>query len=240
MGFREAEADRVVVEFLQFHRLAATAEVARHNRSEFLVLQDVLVPEQDVVGGEGLAIGPADPAPEPERVGSAAVLDLPPPRQVRQDAAAHGVPADEPIVGQAGLENPDVARPRGEPSPRAAIGPALIGRDDDERVFRQALADGRQLARSHPPGEPRCIVEVPSAGLRPLLYPMDTLRTGRMAFGRSDRAEFFEGRLPGAGECPGQLAQGSGQHREAEKNNHKAAKKDRDTPHQTSLHHRAV
>ena len=54
------EAHRVVVDLLDLGgRAVGVLDPARQGRRQLLVEQDVVVPEQDVVGGEGLAVRPA-------------------------------------------------------------------------------------------------------------------------------------------------------------------------------------
>ena len=110
------------------------------------ILQHVAVPEQDVVGTEGMTVRPANAAPQMEGEAAPAILDVPVRGQVRKNLLAHRIPAYETVIGQTGLDDTDVAGAGGITTPGTAIGAHLVRRCDDEGIVRQAFGHRRQFA----------------------------------------------------------------------------------------------
>ena len=117
---------------------------ARDGWHEVLVLQNVLVPEHDVVGGEGRAVRPLHPlaqldGPGLEIRGRGDAL-----RQLHFDRGAVRPEAGEHVVDHT-VDAVEVRGPQETAAPDAAVLADFIARND-ERMLRQALLDRRQLA----------------------------------------------------------------------------------------------
>ena len=125
VGLWTDEPDRGRVDLLDGDGLAADGHHRQRRGDQILVLVDVLVPEHEVVGGEGVAVAPLHPAAEEERRGLAVRADLPGARDVGDELGARVVPVEQlVVVGDAvavgGVEGTGEASP-----PRAAVLPDL-------------------------------------------------------------------------------------------------------------------
>ena len=136
----------VVVDLLEGHRLAVDDPLGVRRLGQLGVELDVFPPEDDVIHREGLAVRPLQILAEVEGDGLAVGAELP----LRGQAGLHGIlwvtrPAQDRIVVQAAI-GVEVGRAFPGATPRAAILADLLDGLDDQRISRDALIDGRQLA----------------------------------------------------------------------------------------------
>src|SRR5262249_49931459 len=125
-----------------------------------LVSVDVLEPEDEVVGGERLAVAPLHAAAQVHEPGASAVLHLEAPGEVRQGLVARVVPEHQMVRPRAAAEPvPEVRRAREAGAPRAAVLADLLQRFDDQRILADSLGHRRQLARLDELGELRRLLE---------------------------------------------------------------------------------
>src|SRR5207247_2762418 len=107
-----------------------------------------LEPEDEVVGGERLAIAPLHPAAQVDEPRAPAVLHLEAAGEVRHRLVAGVVPEHQVVRPRAAAEAvPEIGRAREAGAPRAAVLADLLQWLDDERVLADAVGDRRQLAR---------------------------------------------------------------------------------------------
>src|SRR5262245_47301816 len=133
---RESELDGVLIDLLDRALLAVDRHRRRLDRVEVVVLVEILVPEDDVVGGEGLSVAPLHAIAELDGEGLAAVADIVALSDVR-DRLGTGVVPEEEVVRAGGgpVAVPLVARPGEAAPPRAAVLADLLDRLDDDRVL---------------------------------------------------------------------------------------------------------
>ena len=158
LGLGAGELDRVVVQ-----RRGLLDEARVRGEVLHLVLDDVVVGEGDVLGGERHAVRPLGVLAQGERPDEAVVAHRPVGREAGGLLALHrreraGVVADERVVG----EVPDLERRRGVahervevvrlPRPADAVDDlAAVGGGGCGRVRRRALrAHGRSMAQTRP------------------------------------------------------------------------------------------
>ena len=203
----EADAHGVVVQLFELHQLASPFEFLVDDRGQIGIQQHVLVPEDDVVGAEGVSVGPAHPSAQVKGEGAAAILDRPASGQVGADPPGHGVPAQQRFVAQAGAENSHISRTGAEAGPGAAVGAELLGGQDDERVQGQPLLHGRKGPRRYhgvPVGRLR---ESPAVLSRPLGHFVEGLGSLGVALRRLEGLELGQVETAGAGQGEGRVAQ---------------------------------
>ena len=156
----ELEPHRVGVHLLDHAGLAVDGHGRRGCRHEILVLIDILEPEHEVVGGEGLAVAPFHAAAQVEQPRAAAVLHLEALREVRHDLVARVIPEHQVIGARAAAEAvPEIGRARETGAPHATILTDLVQRLDHQGILADALGDGRQLARLHQRRQLRRLLE---------------------------------------------------------------------------------
>ena len=130
--------------------LAVDGHRRRRRGHQVLVPVDVLEPEHEVVGGEGLAVAPLHAAPQVHDPRAAAVLHLEALGDIRHDLVAGVVPEHQMVGARAAAEAvPEVGRPGEAAAPDAAVLADLVQRLDDQRVLADALGHRRQLAGLH-------------------------------------------------------------------------------------------
>ncbi|CAA9575586.1 MAG: hypothetical protein AVDCRST_MAG18-2504, partial [uncultured Thermomicrobiales bacterium] len=88
----EAEPDGVPVDLLDGRRVDAPA------RGQLLIELDGLVPEEDIIGGERLAVRPAQPLAQPEGVLLRVRAEGERLRDVGNNLRPFGIPADQILV----------------------------------------------------------------------------------------------------------------------------------------------
>ena len=149
VGLLPAIAHRDLVEHLELRGLAVDQHVARRTRgAQLAVIRYVLPVVAEVLGGEGMAVGPAMPLTQAQRE-DALFLHVERLEDVRHQRAFERTQK----VGERCLEQRLCAgHAPGERVERAAMAPGLRSRlaeRHDERLLRQALFDRRQLAGTH-------------------------------------------------------------------------------------------
>ena len=154
LGSLKFQVDRQVVDLLDRDRSPVLVQhPARHRGREVLVQEDVLVPEDDVVGGERRAVRPLgplaeldDPGPEVGRRGHAL-------GQLHLDGRPVGSEPGEHVVDDP-VDAVEVRGPQEAAPPDAAVLADLFS-GDHQGVLGQALGDRRQLAGLHQVGQDR-------------------------------------------------------------------------------------
>ncbi len=146
---RRDEPDRARVDLLDGDRLAVDGHHGQGYRHQLLVQVDVLVPEDEVVGGERLPVAPPHPAAQQHGGDLTVRAHLPAPRDVGDHLGAGVVVVEELVVlghpvPVRGVEGPSEAAP-----PRATVLPDLAQRLDHERVLADPFLDRRELAGLH-------------------------------------------------------------------------------------------
>ena len=91
-----------------------------------------------------MSVRPSDAATQLEREGPGTIFNGPAYGEVRQNLPGHGAPAHEAFVGEPRLDNADILRTGRESGPCAAVWTVLMGRSDDQRIFRKALVYRRE------------------------------------------------------------------------------------------------
>ena len=99
VGFVEDEADSRLVDLFDPALLAVDGERGVRHRHQIGVQVDVLVPEDEVVGGEGGAVGPFVALTELDGEDPVAVAELPALGQGGSELGAGVVPEDELVAG---------------------------------------------------------------------------------------------------------------------------------------------
>src|SRR6266542_3546784 len=189
VGLRRHVPHRVLVDLLDDHLLAVHKEVGAVAGVDLLVVVDVLVPEQDVVGGEWFAIGPLHPTAELHGDDLVVRAQLVGARDVRDDLAVLVVHEEEArrarheaMAGEVSSETTGDGLAQ-----RAAVLADTVDGLDDELVLPDPLRDRRELALLHERGELWGLLE----GLRELRR----IRDDHRAF------EFPELVSPGGARC---------------------------------------
>ena len=141
VGSGETEADGIVVERIELEESTSVKVCAGNYRCEVGLLEDVLVPKEDVGTRVGLAVGPAHAPAQVKGIGGALVGDFPMGGEIREDFAAHRSPANEPFVGDSCAVNADITGAGAKPRPGAAVGAFLVWRYHHQGIDRQALVD---------------------------------------------------------------------------------------------------
>ena len=148
VGLQELEPHRVGVDLLDHALLAVDGQGCRRRRHEILVPVDVLEPEHEIIGGEGLAVAPLHAPAQVHEPRLAAVLHLETLREVRHDLVARVVPEHQMIRARAAAEAvPEVRRTGEAGAPHPAVLADLLQRLDDQRILADTLGDRWQFAR---------------------------------------------------------------------------------------------
>src|SRR5712692_263096 len=153
------EPDRGRVDLLDGDGLAADGHHGQRRGNQVLVLVDILVPEDEVIGREGMAVAPFHPATELERGGLAVGADLPGLGDIGHELGARVIPVEELVVLGGAMAIGGVEGAGEAPPPRAAVFPDLAARLDAEGILADPLLDGRKLARLDQLGELRGFLE---------------------------------------------------------------------------------
>ncbi len=154
VGLGPAHFHCVVVDDRQGHGLAIDHEdIARTAGVDLFVGLDVFPPIADIVGGEVLTIRPFHAFAQIEGVGGGVFRDVPTFGNAGNDFGAIDTPAHQRLVAvMAHLGNAATAPAILE---LAAIDADFLGRLDYQRIDRQTIPHGRQLARGNPVGKLR-------------------------------------------------------------------------------------
>ena len=126
-------------------RAVRVAHPGRKRRREVLVQQHVLIPEQDVVGGERRAVRPARALTELDRPGPEIFRRLPSGGDLRLDLGAVGRKSEEGVVDDAHVVV-GVGRTQERAPPHAAVLAGPLDHRNHERIAGQALLHRRELA----------------------------------------------------------------------------------------------
>ena len=146
VGVFEDELNRRLVNLLDPPLLAVDGEGGVRGGDEVLVLVDVLVPEDEVVGGKGRAVGPLVALPQLDGEDAVVVAELPTLSQRRAELGAGVVPEDELVAGDVAVAVLIVARSGEATAQRAAVGADALDGLHDQRFQRHPLLDRRQRA----------------------------------------------------------------------------------------------
>ena len=133
---REHVLEREVVDGDEFRSPHGHVRQRLHFRIQPIVVE----PEHEVVGGQGMAVGPLDPGPEADRRDAAVFAHAPGLRQVGQDIAQVGRNGERMLPGE---ELPPV--PKRDASLATVLADALVGMADDG-VVRQPVSHWRKIA----------------------------------------------------------------------------------------------
>ena len=119
-------------------------------------------------------------------------------------------------------EDADVARPGAIPGPGAAVGSGLLGGDDDLRVGRQAVGDGREVSGFDEDLPLRGFAEEAGPVGGPFGHLVDGLFATGMAVGRRQAGQGREVDAASAGQIECQLRQEFDDEDEGEQDGHQA------------------
>ncbi len=154
-GSGVGEAHPGVVDLLHLGgRAVGVLDPARQAGRQLLVEQHVVVPEQDVVGREGLAVRPACALAQVDRPALVVGRGLRPERDLGLDLGAVGREAEQRVVDDADVVV-GVGRPQEGAAPHPAILADLLDHRHHQRLLGQALLDRRQLAGFNQLGQQR-------------------------------------------------------------------------------------
>ena len=172
----EGELDGVLVDLGDLAGLAPDHQLRGHRLVELGVLRAILDGEDDVVGREGLAVGPLHALAQVEDELRGRGIDFPALCHVGQHLGERQVPAHQALVADH-AQDAVVVRAAAQAAPqRAPVDAHLLG-VDHQRRRRQALRECRQLAFGCQLGQGGRLL----AGLRPGRTGASHARQGRRA-----------------------------------------------------------
>ena len=207
---RENELHRLRIDDLDLHALSRHQHVVLRLRDDVGVQREVVVPELDVLGGEGRAVGPPVTLAEIKGQLGEVLIPLPALGHVRHDGAeivgvthqvhvAHGQE-----VGGARLGGV------GEDVQGAAVAADLLVGNGNQGLLRQALGERRKLRVAHDPrveiGDRRILLEGERAA-RERLELGELVLLGMISRRNPHRVGEGDGRAVGGEHAAGQEAQ---------------------------------
>ena len=143
------EDDGVVVALVQAARLSVHHEVRMRRRLDILVQVHIVVPEDEVIRREGLAVGPLHPFPEEDDHDLAVVAHLPVPGHAGHDLCCGVVPEQDLVRRANSVPVLRVRRPGERPPPGPAVLPDRLQRLYDHGLLGDALLHGGKLPGLH-------------------------------------------------------------------------------------------
>jgi hypothetical protein len=147
VGLRKAESHAIVVHL--FHPAQAGPAAEHAGRRNLEVFHLVLVPVDEIVGRERLAVRPAHAAPQPEGENAAVRRRLPGLREVGHQRLAERRPAHQARIGEPPLDDVDVVVGIGQPLPGAAVPADPIHAQHHHRLRTHPLRQRRQFPLPH-------------------------------------------------------------------------------------------
>ena len=155
----ELELDRDLVDLDQLALFAAGRHVGDRVRHDVLVEVHVLIPEHEIIGGEGRAVAPFHAAAEVQGGGLAVGAELISLGDGGHDLAAGRVPEQQLVAGHDAVAVLAIGRADEGAAPGTAVLAGGVERLQHQRFCRQALGHRRQLACLDQFGELRCFLE---------------------------------------------------------------------------------
>ena len=146
----EGDLEGLLVDHLEPARLAVGVPEALAAEAGLGIGEIGIVPELDVGGGIGMAVGPFVPLAQPQRVFGGVGVDLVALGHVLDHARPFGIEAHQRLVALVAHQHGQRAAAHQGVVPVAALPARTLEGRDDQRIGRQALGDGRQFAGIDP------------------------------------------------------------------------------------------
>src|SRR5215470_5031855 len=145
VGLLKLESDGGIVHLLHLPRLAINGQHRAFGRRQLIILMDVLIPEHEIIGGEGMTIGPLHALTQEHGKGAAIVGDVPAFGDIGGDFIAGIVPEQDFVMPATAIAVPVIGRTAEATAPRAAVFADLVHRLDHQWVLTHPFLYGWQL-----------------------------------------------------------------------------------------------